>query len=83
MINAYGGSTDTEFVLYQNKILLINIIFVVIDNERKIQQHNLAKFSPTPIVLPVSCGSLLAPRDFGKFMLDPTTPLFSGPYVSL
>ena len=32
-------------------------------------------------VLPVSCGSLLSLRDFGKFQLDP--PLFSEPYLSL
>ena len=61
---------DTEFVMHQKNVLLINIIFVVIDNERNIPQHNLAKFSPTPIFLPVSCGSPLALRDFGKFWIN-------------
>ena len=69
---------DTELVIHQNERLLIHIIFVVIDNERKIPQHNLAKFSPIPIVLPVPCGSLEILANVCW-----TPPLFSGPYLSL
>ena len=74
---------DTELVMHQNTRLLIDIIFVVIDNERKIPQHNLTKFSPTPIVLPISCGSPLALRDFCKFLLDPTSLLWVISFVGI
>ena len=32
-------------------------------------------------VLPVSCGSLLALRDFGKFLLDPTSLLWAVSFI--